>query len=264
MIYILLAALVDFAFFELEMPLLGWSNYFWVWLAVHHLGFAWHDGRLSRPSGLLALALASIGILFALVLWGPYPVAMAGSPGDEVSNTLPPKVTLIALGLFQFGILLSIEKPMQRFLNRATPWTATIIINTMIMTVYLWHMTILLILLAVSYFAGGFGLGIEVGSQLWWWTRPIWLLVMFVVLLPVALVLSPLERIARPADAATPPAARLILGAIMSGAGITMATLLGFNGELFSLPSTGAVCLMIGGGLVCGLSFGAYRKKLSA
>lgn len=263
LIYILLAALVDFAFFELQIPALGWSNYFWVWLAVHHLGFAWHDGRLGRPAGLLLLAMASIGILLTIIIWGPYPIAMAGSPGDVVSNTLPPKITLIALGLFQFGLLMAFEKPMQRFLNRETPWTATIIINTMIMTVYLWHMTVLLILLAASYFAGGFGLGMEVGSSLWWWTRPIWLLVLFIVLMPVALALSPLERIAQPAGAATPSASRLILGAIMSGAGITLASLLGFNGDLFSLTSTGAVCLMLGGGLVCGLSFAAYRNKLN-
>lgn len=258
--YILLAALVDFAFFELNLPALGWSNYFWVWLAVHHLGFAWYDGRLGRPVTLVCLALTSFAALYLLIQFGPYPIAMAGSPGDEVSNTLPPKVTLIALGLFQFGLLLAVEKPMQRFLAKAAPWTLTIIINTMIMTVYLWHMTILIFLIGTLYLLGGIGLEYEIGDSAWWSTRPLWLAALFALLIPVALILSPLERIAAPKDAPVPARWRLILGAIMSGAGITMATLLGFNGNLLSISSTGAVALMLGGGLICGLTFSMYRS----
>lgn len=261
LVYILLAALVDYAFFELELPALGWSNYFWVWLAVHHLGFAWYDGRIGRRLTLSSLALGSLGILYLLIHFGPYPIAMAGSPGDAISNTLPPKVTLVALGLFQFGLLLTIEKPMQRFLSRAAPWTMTIIINTMIMTVYLWHMTVLIFLVAVLYFAGGMGLEIEVGTSDWWTSRPLWLAVLLTLLIPVALVLSPLERISAPKDTPVPARWRLILGALMSGTGITLATLLGFNGDLLSLTSTGAVALMIGGGLVCGLTLSMYRKQ---
>lgn len=260
LIYVLLAALVDFAFFQLELPALGWTNYFWVWLAVHHLGFAWHDGRLGRPAHLLLLAASAMALLLALVVYGPYPVAMAGSPGDEVSNTLPPKITLILLGLFQFGLLLAIEKPMQRFLSRAAPWTATIIINTMIMTVYLWHMTALILLLGASYLIGGYGLGMEVGGTQWWWTRPLWLAALLAMLLPFALLLSPLERVSSPPGKATPARWQLIIGAIMSGAGITMATLLGFNGNIFSITSTGAVALMLGGGLICGLRPAMYKK----
>lgn len=260
LIYILCAALVDFAFFELNLPALGWTNYFWVWLAVHHLGFAWHDGRLGQRMSLLCLALVAFALLYLLIHFGPYPVAMAGSPGEAVSNTLPPKITLIALGLFQFGLLLAIEKSMQRFLARTTPWALTIIVNTMIMTVYLWHMTVLIFVIGMLYLAGGIGLEYEVGTAAWWNTRPVWLFVLFALLLPVALLLSPLERIATPKDAPVPPRWRLILGAIMSGAGITMATLLGFNGNLLSISSTGAVALMLGGGLICGLSVSTYRK----
>ncbi|MFK7977916.1 MAG: acyltransferase, partial [Halioglobus sp.] len=259
LVYILMAALVDFAFFELELPALGWTNYFWVWLAVHHLGFAWHDGRLGRRLTLSVLAIGSFALLYLLIYFGPYPIAMAGSPGEAVSNTLPPKVTLVALGLFQFGLLLAIEKPMQRFLSKAAPWTLTIIINTMIMTVYLWHMTVLIFLIGMLYLLGGTGLEYEVGTGAWWSSRPIWLVVLFALLIPVALLLSPLERISAPKGAAVPARWRLILGAFMSGAGITMATLLGFNGNLLSLSSTGAVALMLGGGLICGLTVSMYR-----
>ena len=252
--YILLAAFVDFAFFQFGWKTLGWTNYFWVWLGIHHLGFAWRDGRLGSPIALLAMSLASLLALMALIFLGPYPIAMAGSPGDEVSNTLPPKVTLIALGVFQFGLLLAIEKPMQRILSGLRTWTCTVIVNTMIMTIYLWHMTILLAVFALSYYSGGLGLTMEPGLGEWWWTRPLWLMILAALLVPVALLLSPLERVSRPKDAPTPPPWRLVGGAIMAGLGITLATLFGFDGNLLSLTSTGAIALVLGGAGLCGLA----------
>ena len=44
--YLALAASTDIAFFGFDWQTPGWSNYFWIWLAMHHLGFAWRDGRL--------------------------------------------------------------------------------------------------------------------------------------------------------------------------------------------------------------------------
>ena len=252
--YILLAVLADVVFLQLGWELMGWTNYLWVWLAMHHLGFAWRDGRLGSPAVLLTVSLLSLATLAALILVGPYPIAMAGSPGDEVSNTLPPKITLLALGLFQFGLLLAIEKPMQRFLAGLRVWTCTVIINTMIMTVYLWHMTVLLLVFGVSYFAGGFGLGVTVGSAEWWLTRPLWLALLAVLLMPVSLLLSPLERVARPKDAPVPAAWRLVAGALMAGAGITLATLMGLDGNILSPTNTGVIGLVLGGAWVCGVS----------
>ena len=251
--YIFLAIFVDFAFFKLGWRALGWTNYFWVWLAMHHLGFAWRDGRLGRPSILLGVGVLCLLALMGMIFLGPYPIAMAGSPGEEVSNTLPPKATLIALGLFQFGILMALERPMQRLLAGLKVWTSTVIINTMIMTIYLWHMTILLLVMAIAYLIGGFGLTIEPGTAEWWSTRPAWLAIMAALLIPVAMILSPLERIARPEDQPTPAAWRLVFGAALAGIGITFTTLFGFDGELFSWSNAGIVAV-VGGGLLCGLS----------
>ncbi len=252
--YILLAVWVDVAFFQLELTVFGWSNYFWVWLAMHHLGFAWRDGRIGSPLAMTGLAVASFAVFVSLIGFGPYPVAMAGSPGEEVSNTLPPKITLIALGLAQFGALLAVEKTMQQFLTGLRTWTCTVIINTMIMTIYLWHMTILLLVLAGAWIADGFGMGMAPGSAQWWWTRPVWLAVLTLLLIPCALLLSPLERAGRPQNAPVPPAWRLVAGAIMAGLGISLATLLGFDGELLSLTNTGSLALVLAGAWICGVS----------
>ncbi len=251
-LYIGLAALVDAAFFLLDWKLLGWSNYFWVWLAAHHLGFAWRDGRLGSPALLLVISAISLLLLTLLITQGPYPIAMAGSPGEAVSNTLPPKITLLALGLFQFGMLLAIEKPMQRWLSRPRVWTGTVLINSMIMTVYLWHMTVLLMVFGLAYFDGGIGFTPVPGSTPWWLWRPAWLLGLGLLLLPIALVLSPLERVSPPRNR-PPPAWRLVCGAMCAGAGITLATLFGLNGDPLSWSNIAAIALLLGGGAICGL-----------
>jgi hypothetical protein len=64
-IFVGVAILVDLAFFVLDLQWMGWSNYFWVWLAVHHLGFAWRDGRIGNPGKLLlcsGLGLATLSL----------------------------------------------------------------------------------------------------------------------------------------------------------------------------------------------------------
>ncbi|MEM7281786.1 MAG: acyltransferase family protein, partial [Pseudomonadota bacterium] len=252
-VYVVLAVVVDFAYFQLELRWLGWTNYFWVWLAVHHLGFMWRDNRLPGPVSLFFFGLLGIAGLVALVFMGPYPLAMAGSPDESVSNSLPPKITLIALGVFQFGMALSIEKPMRRFLSSLRVWAATVIVNTFIMTIYLWHMTILVIVLGISFLLDGFGLSVEPGSSEWWWSRPLWLLTLLVLLLPVAMALSPLERRARPKGAPVPAAWRLILGAVAACLGIALLTLFGFDGDPFNRLDIVTLALVLAGASVAGL-----------
>ncbi|GAB3095255.1 hypothetical protein GCM10027217_09110 [Pseudomaricurvus hydrocarbonicus] len=96
----------------------------------HHLGFAWHDGRLGKPVLMLCIAGAALELLYTLIFHGPYPLAMVGSPDKAVSNSLPPKITLLILGLIQFGVLHALEKPMQKLLSNAKLWTLTVLVNS--------------------------------------------------------------------------------------------------------------------------------------
>ncbi len=253
LVFVTLAVLTDVAFFAADLRWLGWSNYFWVWLAVHQLGFAWRDGRQGSPVFLLAASAAGFAVLYLLIKAGPYPLAMVGSPDEGLSNTLPPKITLIALGIFQFGLLLALEGPMRRALESLRLWTATVLINSMIMTLYLWHITVMVLLGAVLYFAGGFGFGIEPGTTAWWWTRPIWIGVLLLLLFPAALALSPLERRGRGADARVPPAARQIAGAILLCLGISLLAVFGYGGGLFAGQGIVSFGLVVVGAELSGL-----------
>jgi hypothetical protein len=247
------AALTDIAFFEANMRWLGWTNYFWVWLAVHFLGFAWRDDRLGRVGKRILFSIVGFASLWLLTSYGPYPLAMVGSPDPELSNTLPPKLTLLALGIFQFGLLLALESPMRRLLNGLRLWTATVLINSMIMTVFLWHITVMVIFAALLYTAGGFGLGIEPGTTEWWWTRPVWIGVLIIILVPTALLLSPLERRGRPADAPVPAAARQIGGALMICLGVALLALYGYGGGPVQHLDIASFGLIIVGSGISGL-----------
>jgi peptidoglycan/LPS O-acetylase OafA/YrhL len=251
--FVALAAIVDALFFGADIRWPGWTNYFWVWLAVHQLGFAWRDGRMGKPALLLIYSALGFGALYLLIHHGPYPLAMVSSPDKDVSNTLPPKITLLALGVFQFGLLLALEGPMRRALDNLKLWTATVLINSMIMTVYLWHITIMVLVGSAMYLADGFGFGIEPGTQAWWLTRPLWIGVLAIVLVPVAMWLSALERRGRSPDAPVPSAGRQVTGAIMVCLGIALLAMWGFGGAPIKGFGVGAFALVIGGAFLSGL-----------
>ena len=260
--FVIVGVLVDVAFFAADQQWLGWSNYLWVWLAVHHLGYAWRDGRMGSPTRLLTYSALGLMVLALLIFKGPYPFAMVGSPDEALSNTLPPKITLLVLGIAQFGLLLAIEAPMRRLLSGLRIWAVTVLINSMIMTLYLWHLTVMVILVSILYLAGGFGLGVEPASLEWWLTRPIWIGVLYACLLPVAIALGPLERRTRPADAAVPSAARLVAGALLVCLGVALLALFGFGSSPLPFLDIASFVLVVLGAGISGLL--PTRKKTAA
>ena len=257
--FVFVGALVDVAFFALDREWPGYSNYFWVWLGVHQLGYAWRDGRMGSPVRLLIYSALGLLTLALLIFKGPYPFAMVGSPDEGLSNTLPPKITLIALGVAQFGLLLSIEAPMRRMLAGTRIWATTVLINSMIMTLYVWHLTVMVILVSFLYLAGGFGLGIEPASTEWWLTRPVWIGVLYLLLLPVSLLLAPLERRTRPVDAAVPSAARLVIGALLICFGVALLARIGFGSSPLPFLDIASFALVVLGAGISGL-LPAWRK----
>jgi hypothetical protein len=188
-----LAIAVDAVSLGIDESWIGWLNYLFIWGTVHQIGYAWRDERLTwRWRGLMAVG--GLGALVLLAETLGYPVSMVGVPGADVNNTLPPRLPLLALGVFQGGVLLTLEAPLTRWLHRRRPWTATVLVNSMIMTIYLWHLTAMVLLLAVLLLFDGFGLHVSAGSGQWWITRPVWLIVAAAVTIPIVLLMARFER----------------------------------------------------------------------
>ncbi len=224
------AMLVDLLALGVGLSILGWLNYLFVWLAIHQLGFAWQAGRIAEPSRCLLWAAAGLAALIALVSLGPYPISMVSVRGDELSNSLPPTVTLLALGVCQSGLLLALEKPARRLLQRGALWTATVLINSMIMTIFLWHVTALLLVSGLAV-ASGIGLSFFPGTPDWWLTRPLWIAAIAVALIPFVFFFTRFERIGQAQRASPPPAWRLLLGCAFVCFGLSILTLRGIPTE---------------------------------
>ena len=92
------AAIVDVLVYGFGYTAVGVANYAFVWLAVHQLGYAWRDGHMAGVRQGLTWVVSGALILAGLITLGPYPVSMVSVPGEAVSNTLPPKLPLLALG----------------------------------------------------------------------------------------------------------------------------------------------------------------------
>jgi len=244
-----LAAGVDLLGLGFGAGSLRWANYAFVWVAIHQLGYWWHAvwaGRRSRgalPMVLLVLGASALGLLV-----GPlgYPVSMVSVPGEDVSNSSPPTMALLALGCVQVGAMALIARPASRWLQAPRPWTGVILISRYIMTVYLWHMTALVVLIGLALVLGGIGLGPVPGTSAWWLTRPLWLAALGLALVPFIVLFGRLEARARRPGSAVPGPAQAVAGAMASCAGLTFLALQGAGGGSLGVNLVPALLALAG------------------
>ncbi len=169
------AVIVDAARYGSGIDAVGLLNLFFVWVLIQQLGFWYADGWFDRRPWwqLVLIALGSWATLFPLTAWGPY------SP-DMLTDLNPPTVPLIALGLSQ-ACVLRLLRPALAALMRTRGARATVFLaGSRLMTIYLWHLPIIIILTGVALLIPG-GSPLP-GSPVWWWTRiPAYVLVLVLI-----------------------------------------------------------------------------------
>jgi hypothetical protein len=164
-----------------------WANVAFVWLLPHQLGFFYADGRITRLSK-RALGAMALGGLAALLLFtnpvfgdagrewfsgiGHYPKSLLGTNVEPIANTYPPTICLVAMSFWSIGLALLLRPRLTRWLQRDRPWKLTIFVNSMIMTLFLWHMTAFLVAV-LTLWPLGFGQQGDVTLG-WWAERPLW------------------------------------------------------------------------------------------
>jgi len=244
------AIAVDVLTLRFNVPHINFINFAFIWLAVHQLGYAWNDGHFASPAKALVWGIGGLTALGLLVGFGPYPVAMIGVPGEPLSNSMPPTIALLALGIAQTGLALALQGPARRILDNITTWSAVVLVNGMIMTVYLWHLTAFVLVMVAAWLLGGIGLDVTPGSATWWAARPIWFALYIAALLPLLLLFVRYEN---PPASKQPSAAiphwrtitALVLMCVSLGAtaAISIASPMGITGVrlwLVALPFIGA------------------------
>ena len=241
-----LAGLADLASISAGVVWVGFLNYLFVWATVHQLGYAWVDGKLEGLPRRFALLVGGFLATWALVRFGPYPIAMVGLDTAQLTNSYPPRVTLAFLGMFQSGLVLVLEPLLERWMRRAGAWAFVVGVSAQIMTLYLWHLTAMVIAFGLGLLAGGFGFGIEPLTPVWWWTRPVWFLVLLVLTLGLVTVFGRFERPmtdTRPAPSPWRPiiAVAMVCAGLGLLAAIGIADEDGLNGIILSLPVIGVI-----------------------
>ena len=195
----LLALPVDVVSLRTDSLLVGGLNMLLVWGTLHQLGYAWRDGVFRRRAWAALLGVGGLAGALALVTVGPYGVSMVGVDGHGVNNTDPPRATILFLGLAMAGLVLAAEPALARFAQRPRVWGSVVLVERRVMTVYLWHLTALAILGAVSLWLGGLGLHGEPNTAGWWALRPGWLLALTLTTLALVALVGRFEDPVPPA-----------------------------------------------------------------
>jgi fucose 4-O-acetylase-like acetyltransferase len=215
------AVTVDIAAIYYGVPGVNFLNFLFVWLAVHQLGYAWAEGRFASQKRCALLTLGGLAALGALIHFGPYPVAMIGVPGSELSNSMPPTLALLALGVTQAGLALLLEPIGKRMLANLSAWTATVLVNGMIMTLYLWHLTAFIAVTTAAWALDGIGLQAPPGSGEWWLIRPLWFAVYIAAALPLVALFARYEQAGRGGGSEV-AVWRLVAGLVLICVGLAM------------------------------------------
>ncbi|WP_069386773.1 acyltransferase family protein [Cellulosimicrobium cellulans] len=178
-----------------------------VWAVPYAVGVLYADARsglrvvrrgrvvpvavLPSRGVLLAAGVGALALAALLVAVGPYPVSLIGMPGDAMSNLGPPTapvllhaVALVALALAARDVLARWAVGSGRRVVEALAARS--------MTVYLWHVTAMIAVVAFVLVGLGSRLP-EPGSADWWASRPLWFGAFALVLLGIARVVGRFE-----------------------------------------------------------------------
>jgi len=219
------------------LPVLAYGSFLVGWLAIHQVGVLWWDGRLpGRAHVAVPLLVGGSVMAVGLTVFGPYPVSMINVPGERLHNVSPPSLALLALAAAQLGLVLLLRAPVEARLRRAHRWwLAVVAVNAVVLTVFLWHVT------AVVLLAGGLGAAgllplAPVGSVGWWAWRVPWLALSTVVLVGLVGVFGVVEARGRRPGGGW----RVLPSWLAAGVGRTGLVVVGF---VVALAGLSAICL---------------------
>lgn len=234
----------------------GLVNYLLVWSVPTALGLCWGDGWLDRRAVRIVLPLGALAVLLAAVAWFDYPVSMVGIAEASHDGPNLPTVALALLGCVQTGLALAARERAGAWLCRPRPWAAVVRLNTVAMTVYLWHLTVLVLVAGALTLTGSWW-SLPPLSLAWWLSRPLWLAALALCLLPVVTALAPVEHgVPAPRRRANglPAAAGMVAAAAAASGAIAALTL----GGVLGAPALLAGLLLTAAALYAG-AFGPDR-----
>ncbi|MBX7433412.1 acyltransferase [Mycobacterium sp. Y57] len=123
-------------------PGVGYLNLI-VWLIPGMFGVAYRRGLLSARHALVVAA-ATFAVDLALVVLGPYELSLVGIETQHLKNMFPPSLLLAGHAIMLCAFAIAAAPAISRWAHRQRVWWLTMIGNSGAMTLYLWHMPLLL------------------------------------------------------------------------------------------------------------------------
>ncbi len=228
--------------YGLGQEIFGVPNIVFVWLFAQQVGFFLFDGWFS-PRRLWQLAsLVAVGYLaiWALVSVGGYSWSMLG-------NQWPPTAPLAVLAVVQAAALTLLHRPLSALMSTRAAQGAVFVVGSRLMTVYLWHLPVIMVLIGIELL-----LPLPMpapGSALWWWTRPVFLVVVLTAVWLLSLWLARFEK-ARMLDAPRFPSRITTITAI----GVFVAPVIAITAYGLDFPLAGLA--LLGAGIALWLTGG--------
>lgn len=201
---------------------LGFLNLAFVWMTLQQLGFFLADGRIDDLSRRVraAAGVTALLLLVATFAFGIY------SP-DLIANINPPTAALLLVGVAHTSLLSLHRERLERFSRRPAVAAFTAFVTVRTMTIYLWHMPVLLFMAgstAVYALIAGVTLP-ALDSAAWWSGRPLWLATALALTALVAVAFARFES--QPAPPATTSTRRIVIGTLSGLVGIVLLLALG-------------------------------------
>ncbi|HYM66980.1 MAG TPA: acyltransferase family protein, partial [Patescibacteria group bacterium] len=191
-------AVVDAVANVTGVPNVQLANIPLVWLLPHQLGYFYADGRLAResPRRLLAVAAAAL-VVTALLTSLPFYGRNLIDSKVAILGISAPTVPFAVMCIGVVAGALAARPALNRWL--ALPRLHGLVgrLNSVVMTVFLWHMTAFFGILWLLY-----GLGLPMPARPdaeWWWERPLYVILPAVALVPLVWLFARFER-SRPAE----------------------------------------------------------------
>lgn len=208
LVLLALVVLFDVLRFTVGITDLGLPNMVFVWLLAQQIGFWYADGWFAARNGwqLAGITVASYLVLAAVSLpEGWY-------SNDMLANLNPPTLPLVCLALAQACILRALKPWLARLMSTHAARAAVFLIGTRLMTIYLWHLPLIVALSGVALLIPG--ASPEPSSAAWWLTRPIFFVIVLAALFGLSFLVARYEA---PREVGvTPPGAIVALAAVLT------------------------------------------------
>lgn len=185
------AVLVDALRVATGVDGIGFANLLFVWLTLQQLGFLLADGRIDAlgrrtRAAAMTTAVLLLAASFALGIHSP----------DLIANINPPTTALLLAGVAHTAAFSLLRDRISAFARHPLPAAITAFVSRRTMTVYLWHMPVLLTMaggLALWALASGSALPAPASPE-WWVTRPLWLVAVFALTAALSVPLARIEQ----------------------------------------------------------------------